>query len=491
VCEFFVAAEHSGRRDLAKLLEKITPMDEDFGKWYTDIVKNAELIDYSGVRGCVFIRPYGCSIWENITLTLEKDFKRLGVENVLMPLLIPESLLEKEKNHVEGFAPEVAWVTVGGSEPLTERLCIRPTSEVLFCSHFSRIIQSWRDLPKIYNQWCSVVRWEKSSRPFLRSVEIHWQEGHTIHESPREAEEFTLKILNLYAVFFRDILCIPVILGKKTENEKFAGAEVTYTIECIMKDGKVLQSATSHYLGTNFARAFDIKFTNRKNETEPVYQTSWGLSTRVIAAFIMTHGDDCGLIVPPRIAPVQVIVIPISKGNIEITNVARKILLRLQEKFRVKIDESDQTPGWKFSQYEMKGVPIRLEIGPKDISNGTCVLSRRDTREKVRVEISKIENEIQNLLEKINENLYVSAKKRNKSKIFEALNKEDFYFLAQNKQGLIKTAWCGNSECEKIINEKTLLTSRCTPLEKEELLSACCPFCGCAAVENVFWGKAY
>ena len=363
-----------------KMVEAITSMDVDFAKWYTDVVVKAELCEYSSVRGCIVFRPYGYAIWENIQKILDARFKETGHENVYMPMLIPESLLQKEKDHVVGFAPECAWVTMGGDEKLTERLCVRPTSETLFCEHFSHVIHSYRDLPKLYNQWCSVMRWEKTTRPFLRTSEFLWQEGHTMHETAKEAQEETLRMLNVYATSFEDSLAIPVLRGEKTPKEKFAGAEETYTIEAMMHNGVALQSGTSHYFGDGFARAFGIQFTGRDNKLAYPHQTSWGVSTRMIGGIIMTHGDDNGLVLPPAIAPIQLIIIPIAQHKEGVLDKAGELLNRLKSIARVKLDDSDNSPGWKFAQYEMKGVPLRLEIGPKDIEQNQCVLVRRYPR---------------------------------------------------------------------------------------------------------------
>ncbi|MDR1364450.1 MAG: proline--tRNA ligase [Oscillospiraceae bacterium] len=466
-------------------------MNENFGQWYTDIVINAELIDYSGVRGCIILRPYGYAIWENITKILDNRFKNVGVENVAMPLLIPESLLEKEKNHIAGFAPEVAWVTMGGQEKLTERLCIRPTSEVLFCSHFAKIIHSWRDLPKLYNQWCSVVRWEKTSRPFLRSIEFYWQEGHAVFAEKHEAKDFTLKMLKVYADFFKDILCIPVFIGQKTESEKFAGAEETYTIECMMKDGKALQSATSHYFGTGFSNAFDIVFQDKKNKSSLVSYVSWGLATRVIGGIIMVHGDNNGLIMPPDVAPIQIIIIPIKyEENNEVFKKSNEIFENLKKDFRVKIDVSSQTPGWKFSEYEMKGVPIRLEIGPKDIEKNQCVLARRDSHEKIKCNLDVLNEELRKIFIKIKLNLYLKAEKFMKSKVFSAKNWEEMLNL-KNSNGFLKTFWCGDKQCEEKVKNELGLSSRCMPLEQNEI-EGICPICNKRpAITEIFWGKSY
>ena len=394
-----------------KMVEEITSMEEDFAKWYTDVVKKAELIEYTSVKGCMVIRPYGYAIWENIQKELDREFKALGHENVCMPLFIPESLLNKEKDHVEGFAPEVAWVTYGGNEKLEERLCVRPTSETLFCEHYKAIVHSYRDLPKLYNQWVSVVRWEKTTRPFLRSSEFLWQEGHTIHASAEEAREETIRMLNVYADFCENYLAMPVVKGVKTEKERFAGAEDTYTIEALMHDGKALQSGTSHYFGDGFARAFDIQFTDKDNKLKYPFQTSWGCTTRLIGAIIMTHGDNNGLVLPPKVAPIQVVVIPVAAHKAGVLEKAQELTDRIGKFCRVKIDTSDNSPGWKFAEYEMKGVPLRLEIGPKDIEKNQCVLVRRDNREKYFVSLDDLETEIPKLLDTVQDGLFAANSK--------------------------------------------------------------------------------
>ena len=408
-----------------KMVEAITSMEEDFAKWYTDIVKKAELMDYSSVRGCMIIEPYGWAIWENIRDILDHEFKELGHENVAMPLFIPESLLQKEKDHVEGFAPEVAWVTHGGEEELPERLCVRPTSETLFCDHYKNIIHSWRDLPKLYNQWCSVVRWEKTTRPFLRSVEFYWQEGHTMHATAQEAMEETERMLNVYADFCEKQLAIPVVKGRKTKKEQFAGAEATYTIEALMHDGKALQSGTSHYFGDGFARAFEITYTDKENKPQYPHQTSWGMSTRIIGGIIMTHGDDNGLVLPPAVAPIQVMIIPIAQHKPGVLEKAEELRARLKKICRVRMDDSEQSPGWKFSQYEMKGVPLRLEIGPKDIEKNQCVLVRRDNREKTFVSLDELEAKIPELLEAVRQGMYDKALARREQMTYTAVSLEE------------------------------------------------------------------
>lgn len=472
-----------------KLVEEITSMDEDFPKWYTDIVRKAELMDYSSVRGCMVIEPYGYAIWENIVSILDKKFKDLGHQNVSMPLLIPESLLQKEKDHVEGFAPEVAWVTHGGDQKLQEPLCIRPTSETMFCDHFSKKIHSWRDLPKLYNQWCSVVRWEKTTRPFLRSVEFHWQEGHTVHETAEEAIKETKQMLNVYADFCEKELAIPVIKGKKTESEKFSGAEITYTIEALMHDGKALQSATSHYFGNRFSKAFNISFQNRNNESEFAYQTSWGFTTRIIGAIIMVHGDNRGLVLPPAIAPVQVVIVPIALHKGGVKEKAQEILGNLKSICRVKLDDSDKTPGWKFAQYEMQGVPLRLELGPRDIEKNQCVLVRRDNFEKITISLDQLGEYIPKLLTEVKNNMYSKAISRRNEMTYEAKNKEEFNKLALNS-GFIRASWCGSEKCEKEIKDNTAFTSRCISSETASISDKCVN-CGENAKYDVYWAKAY
>ena len=473
-----------------KLVEEITSMNEDFAQWYTDIVKKADLIDYSSVRGCMIIRPYGYSLWENIQKILNDRFKETGHQNVYMPMFIPEGLLQKEKDHVEGFAPEVAWVTHGGSEKLSERLCVRPTSETLFCDHYANIIQSYRDLPKLYNQWCSVVRWEKTTRPFLRSLEFLWQEGHTAHATAGEAHEETKRMLDIYANFCENILAIPVIKGKKTDKEKFAGATSTYTIESMMHDGKALQSATSHDFGDGFARAFGIQYTDVENKLQYVHQTSWGLSTRIIGAIIMVHGDDNGLVLPPEIAPIQAMIIPVSQHKEGIIEKARELKKSLSKLIRVGIDESDKMPGWKFSEYEMKGIPLRIEIGPKDIEKKQVVLVRRDNREKIFVPMNEIDFKVSQVLADIQRKLYERAVKEMEQRTYKAEDFNDFKTLINEKPGFVKAMWCGNQNCEDKIKEETGATARCIPFRQEEI-SKKCVCCNEKAKHMVYWGKAY
>lgn len=473
-----------------KLVKEITSRDEDFAQWYTDIVKKAELADYSSVKGCMIIRPYAYAMWESIQRYLDRRFKETGHENVYMPIFIPESLLQKEKDHVEGFAPEVAWVTHGGEEELTEKLCVRPTSETLFCEHYAKIVQSYKDLPKLYNQWCSVVRWEKTTRPFLRTTEFLWQEGHTIHETKEEAENETIKMLNIYAELCEDMLAIPVLKGQKTEKEKFAGGEATYTIEALMHDGKALQAGTSHFLGQNFAKSFGMQYSDREGKLQYVYQTSWGITTRLIGAIIMVHGDDSGLVIPPRIAPIQVIIVPVAQHKEGVLEKAAELRKSISEFARVKLDDSDKMPGWKFSEYEMKGVPIRLEIGPKDIEKNQVVLVRRDTGEKAFVPMNEIAQKIPELLDDIHNNMLESARKSVESKTHTALDMKQFEDIVENKTGFVKAMWCGDKECEDKIREETGATSRCMPFDQEEI-SDTCVYCGKKAKKLVYWGRAY
>ena len=474
-----------------KMVEAITSRDEDFAKWYTDIVKKAELVDYSGVKGCMVIRPYGFAIWENMRNDMDRRFKETGHENVYMPMFIPESLLQKEKDHVEGFAPECAWVTVGGSEKLSERLCVRPTSETLFCEHYAKVINTYRDLPKLYNQWCSVVRWEKTTRPFLGTSEFLWQEGHTMHEIAEEAIEETRRMLQVYIDFYKETLAIPAVFGKKTDKEKFAGAEETYTIEPMMHNGVALQGGTSHYFGDGFAKSFDITYTGRDNKLHYPHQTSWGTSTRMIGALIMVHSDDDGLVLPPKVAPIQVVILPIAQHKEGVLDKANEVYENLRKRFRTKLDDSDQSPGWKFAQYEMKGVPLRLELGPKDIEKNQCVLVRRDTREKIFTSLDGVEETIEKLLETIHEDMYNRALENTKAKTHVALTHEEFLETAKNKPGFIKAMWCGDSACEDQLKDETGgVKSRCIPFE-EERLSDVCVCCGRPAKHMVYWGKQY
>lgn len=474
-----------------KFVTEITSRDEDFAQWFTDVVVKAELVDYSTVQGFYIMRPYGWALWENIQKSLDAKFKATGHENVAMPMLIPESLLQKEKDHVEGFAPEVAWVTFGGKKELEERLCVRPTSETLFCDHWAHVLQTYRQLPMKYNQWCSVVRWEKTTRPFLRGREFFWQEGHTIHETAEEAIAETHQMLNIYADFVEKELMIPVIKGQKTESEKFAGAEATYTIEAMMHDGKALQSGTSHYFGDGFARAFDVTFADRNNGISYPHQTSWGMSTRIIGALIMSHGDDSGLIMPPAVAPIQIVVIPVAQHKEGVLEKANELKAQLEKLYRVKLDDSDNSPGWKFNQYEMKGVPLRLEIGPKDIENGQCVLVRRDTREKTFVKLENLEAEVERLLKEIAENLYATAKANLDARTETLSTMEEIVASSKAKDGFIKSLWCGDEACEDAMKEQAGLSSRCMPFGEQDDIDGVCPVCGKKAKHRVIWAKAY
>lgn len=472
-----------------KLVEGITSRDTDFAQWYTDVVKKAELCDYTSVKGCMVIKPAGYAIWENIQNELDRRFKATGVQNVYLPMFIPESLLQKEKDHVEGFAPEVAWVTHGGLEPLQERMCVRPTSETLFCDFYQNEIHSYRDLPMVYNQWCSVVRWEKTTRPFLRSREFLWQEGHTAHASAEEAEERTVQMLNVYADFCEQILAIPVIKGQKTDKEKFAGAEATYTIESLMHDGKALQSGTSHNFGDGFAKAFGIQYTDKDNTLKYVHQTSWGMTTRLIGAVIMVHGDNSGLVLPPKIAPTQIVIIPIQQKKEGVLEKASEIKEKLAA-FRVKVDDTDKTPGWKFSEQEMRGIPIRVEIGPKDIAANQAVIVRRDTREKIVVSLDEIEKKAGEILDMMQKEMLARALAHRDAHTYEAHTTEEFRDIVANKPGFVKAMWCGERACEDEIKEKTGATSRCMPFAQERIAETCV-CCGKPAKKLVYWGKAY
>ena len=475
-----------------KLVSEITARDVDFAQWYTDVVKKAELIGYTSVKGCMVFKPAGYAIWENIKAELDRRFKETGVQNVYLPMFIPEGLLQKEKDHVEGFAPEVAWVTHGGGEKLQERMCVRPTSETLFCDLYQKDIQSYRDLPKLYNQWCSVVRWEKTTRPFLRSREFLWQEGHTAHATAEEAEERTVQMLNLYADFLEDVLAIPVIRGRKTDKEKFAGAESTYTIEALMHDGKALQSGTSHNFGDGFAKAFGIQFTDRDNKLKYVHQTSWGMTTRLIGAVIMVHGDDSGLVLPPKIAPTQCVVIPIRQKAEGVLDKADEIAASLREAgIRVSVDaDPAKSPGWKFAEQEMRGFPLRVEIGPKDMEAGRCIVVRRDTREKTEVALADLAAKVGELLEQMQKDMLERARNHVKNHTYEAKNYEEFCDTINNKPGFVKAMWCGELACEEKIKEDTTATSRCMPFEQEQI-SDVCVCCGKPAKKMVYWGKAY
>ena len=474
-----------------KMVTEITSMDEDFAKWYTDIVKKADLIDYSSVKGCMIIRPYGYAIWENIQKILDARFKATGHENVYMPMFIPESLLQKEKDHVEGFAPEVAWVTMGGQERLTERLCVRPTSETLFCEHYANIIRSYRDLPKLYNQWCSVVRWEKTTRPFLRSREFLWQEGHTMHATAEESEAETLRMLNVYADFFEKDLGMPVVRGRKTDKEKFAGANATYTVEALMHDGKALQGGTSHNFGDGFARAFGIQYLDRDNKLKYCHQTSWGVSTRIIGGIIMTHGDDNGLVLPSAVAPIQVVIVPVQQHKPGVLEAARALKEELEKSYRVKLDDSENSPGWKFAEYEMKGVPVRIEIGPRDLESGQCVLVRRDNRQKTFAPLADAVRLVGEQLEALTVALYEKALANRTARTYTATTLDELCAIAAEKSGYIRAMWCGDVACEEKLKEVADVTSRCMPFGDTEEVAPTCVCCGRPAKSLVYWGKAY
>lgn len=480
-----------------KMVEEITAMDVDFAQWYTDICKKAELVSYTSVKGCMVIRPYGYAIWENIQRILDGMFKATGHVNVNMPMFIPESLLEKEKDHVEGFAPEVAWVTYGGSEKLEERLCVRPTSETLFCDHYKDIVHSYRDLPKLYNQWVSVVRWEKTTRPFLRSREFLWQEGHTIHATAEEAIEETERMLNVYTDFCEKCLAMPVVKGRKTESDKFAGAVSTYAIEALMHDGKALQAGTSHYFGDGFAKAFGIQFAGKDNKLAYPHQTSWGVTTRLIGAIIMTHGDDSGLVLPPAVAPVQAVIVPIAQHKEGVLDKAAELYKALAAKgIRVKLDDSDNSPGWKFAQYEMKGIPVRIEIGPKDIEAGQCVVATRFNGEKQTIALDEnyeaLCDTVSDLLENVvPQGMFRKALENRTNKTYVCQTMDEITKALEEKgDGFVEAMWCGDEACEDKVKEVTGVGSRCIPLEQKHI-SDKCVCCGKPAKHMVLWGKAY
>jgi len=474
-----------------EFVKDITNIDENFTQWYTDVVRKAELADYTEVKGFIAIRPYGYEIWEKIQAYTDKKFKEHGVKNVSMPVLIPESLLNKEKQHVEGFAPEVAWVTRGGEEELEERLCVRPTSETIFSTMYAKWLHSLRDLPFLYNQWCSVLRWEKETRPFLRSREFLWQEGHTIHETMQEAKQMTLNMLNVYADVIENLLAIPVLKGQKTKKEQFAGAEVTYTVETLMHDGRALQGGTSHYFGQNFTKPFDVKFQNREGQQEYAYQTSWGISTRLIGAVIMAHGDNRGLKLPPYVAPIQVIIIPIAQQKENVLEEAKKIKETLTKKFRVELDSRDNyTVGYKFNDWEMKGVPVRVEMGPKEMERGEVIVTRRDTLEKMPIKIEELEEKLEKLIKDIQQSMYNACKKRMEEKTTIAFNMEELEKNLNENQGYVKTMWCGHTECEDKVKEVTGAPSRCIPFEQEHFADTCV-CCGKKADTMVVWGRQY
>ncbi len=474
-----------------KLVKEITARDEDFAQWYTDVCRKAELMDYTGAKGFIIYRPYGYAIWENIQGFLNLEFKKTGHQNVYFPLVIPESLFMKEAEHVEGFAPETAIVTIGGKEELAERLIIRPTSEVLFCEHYSKIVSSYRDLPKKYNQWCSVVRWEKTTRPFLRGSEFLWQEGHTIHATEQEAREEVLGMLDIYKRLGKELLAIPFVTGKKTDKEKFAGAKETYTIEALMHDNKALQSGTTHYFGTGFAEAFNINFQDKDKVLKPVHQTSWGVSTRLIGAIIMVHGDDSGLVLPPYVAPTQVLIVPIQQQKEGVLEKANEILASLEKNgIRASIDDSDKSPGWKFAEAEMKGIPIRIEIGPRDLENNQCVVVTRYNHQKEILSLDEIVAKIPGMFRQIHDAMYQSALENVENNSRPAITYEEFKEIIDQKGGYVKMMWCGEQACEDQVKEDTQATARCIPFVQEHL-SENCPVCGKPAKMEVYFAKAY
>ena len=474
-----------------EFVEEITSQAVDFPQWYTDVIKKTDLVDYSDVKGCMVIKPYGYGIWELIQQEMDSRFKATGHKNAYFPLFIPESLLKKEAEHVEGFAPEAAWVTYGGNEKLTERLAVRPTSETIICSMYSRWVQSYRDLPMLLNQWCNVVRWEKSTRPFLRTSEFLWQEGHTVHATYEEAQEETLKMLEVYRDFAENVLAIPVITGQKSEKEKFAGAERTYTMEALMHDGKALQMGTSHNLGQHFAKAYDIQYLDKDGQRKYAWQTSWGTSTRMIGGLIMVHGDDRGLVLPPRVAPIQAVILPIAMHKPGVLEKAQEVYEQLSNAgLRVEIDERDQSAGWKFNEWEMKGVPVRLELGPRDIENGIVTLVRRDSLEKSTLPLDGLADGIQALLKDIHRGLLEKATKMREEHTFVATDFAQFQDILENGRGFIKAMWCGERECEDAIKEKTGATTRCMPFAQEQL-SDVCVHCGKPAKQMMYFAKAY
>ncbi len=478
-------------QDKSKQVSQITDMEVDFAQWYTDICRKAELVEYSSVKGFTILRPYGYAIWENMQRVIDAALKKTGHQNVAMPILIPESLLKKEGELVEGFAPECAWITHGGSEPLEERLALRPTSETMFCDHWSRVLQTYRQLPMLYNQWCSVVRWEKTTRPFLRSREFWWHEGHTIHETAQEAIDETEMILNLFADFCKNYLAMPLVKGRKTDKEKFAGAEATYTIEAMMKDRKALQAGTSHYFGDKFSRAYDVTFTGRDNKIQYPFQTSWAVTTRLVGAIIMTHGDNNGLVLPPRIAPIQVVIIPVAQHKAGVLEANQALRDKLEAAgLRVKLDDTDQSAGWKFAEYEMKGVPLRLELGPKDIEKNQCVLVRRDNGEKVFVSLDGIEETVQKMLDDIHDGLYARAEANLNSHTKECGTMEEVKAFMEQEGGFARTKWCGSQECELKMKDEAGVSSRCMPLEQSGTTGKCV-CCGKECTTDIIWGVAY
>ncbi|HUU57744.1 MAG TPA: proline--tRNA ligase [bacterium] len=478
-----------------KYVKEICRQDVDFSQWYIDVVRKAELADYAPVRGCMVIRPYGFAIWELLQAALDADIKAAGHENAYFPLLIPESFLAKEAAHTEGFTPQVAWVTHGGNEELEERLAIRPTSEAIICQMYAKWIRSWRDLPVMINQWANIIRWEKVTRLFLRTTEFLWQEGHTAHRTPEEAQEEALKILELYENFSREILAIPVYTGVKTDRERFPGAVQTYTVEAMMPDGRALQAGTSHDLGQHFAKVFDITYLEEDNQLHYVWQTSWGVTTRLIGALIMVHGDDAGLKLPPRLAPVQTVVVPITfeETKEEVLAQARTLADELERGgIRVKLDDRDEyKPGWKFNEWELRGAPLRLELGPKDMARGVVTAVRRDTRDRAAVPRGEIVAWAKDMLDVIQKDMLAAATVRRDAKTQTVESRDDFYLLFEGRPGFVRAPWCGDGECEGRIAEETGATIRFLPLEAEEASGAVCVGCGGEAGVWAYFAKAY
>lgn len=480
-----------GNKKEQDFVKEITPMEEDFSQWYTDVILKTDMVDYAPVKGCMVIKPYGYGVWEGIQRVMDRRFKETGHKNAYFPLLIPESFLKKEADHFEGFAPEVLWVTQGGNEELTERLFIRPTSETIICTMYAKWVQSYRDLPVLINQWANVIRWEKTTRPFLRTAEFLWQEGHTVHATEEEAEEETLKMLEVYRQVAEDELAMPVILGRKSEKEKFAGANKTYTMEAMMHDGKALQAGTSHNLGQNFAKMFDIQYLDKDGVRKYGWSTSWGTSTRLIGGIIMTHGDNRGLKMPPRVAPIQVVVLPIAFHKEGVLDKALEIKNELAKTFRVEFDDRDTySPGWKFNYWEMKGVPLRLEIGPKDIEKGQVTAVRRDTLEKFTLPMEGLTEKIGEILDDIHQTMFKNALKNREEKTYTTTDYEEIKKIMKETPGFVKTMWCGSRECEDKLKEETAATIRCLPFEQEHLGDTC-PFCGKKAEHMVYIAKAY
>ena len=474
-----------------QFVTQIADINEDFPQWYTDVVLKTEMVDYGPVKGTMVIRPYGFAVWELIQQQMDKRFKDTGHSNAYFPMLIPESFLAREAEHVEGFAPEVAWVTQGGNEKLQERLVVRPTSETIICDMYSKWVHSYRDLPLKLNQWCNVVRWEKSTRPFLRTSEFLWQEGHTIHATEEEAREETLTMLDVYREFAENVLAIPVFTGRKSEKEKFAGAAETYSIEAMMLDGKALQAGTSHYLGDHFSKVFDIKFLDRDGQLKYVYQTSWGTSTRMIGGVVMVHGDERGLKLPPRIAPVQVVIVPVAAHKEGVNEKATELYSLLKgAQIRVNLDDRDASPGWKFNEWEMKGVPLRLEIGPKDIEKNQCVLVRRDTHEKTFVSLDNIEKTVADMLDDIQKNMLEIARKHRDAHTTHAENWEDFKTAIENRN-FVFAPWCGETECELAIKQETGASTRNIPFENHGAEGCTCVHCGKKAATKIYFAKSY